>query len=99
MFIQRPRKQKSERYQHDDVLRTVRRRIDQCRYGFIFRKVSLRYDSGTLTLTGRVPSFYLKQNLQELLRDIPQVHQLENNVDVVSSCGLSSVPQEDLRRS
>lgn len=91
MYVQRPRCRKSQKYAQDDVMRAVRRRMDQCRYGFIFRKVSVRFDNGTLTLTGQVPSFYLKQNLQELLRDIPQVQQLVNSVDVVSSCGLSSV--------
>lgn len=94
MYIQRSRSRKSQKYVQDEAMKVVRRRLDQCRYGFIFRKVSAKFDSGTLTLTGRVPSFYLKQNLQELLRDIPQVQELVNNVDVVSSCGLSSVRPE-----
>jgi hypothetical protein len=37
-----------------------------------------------------VPSFYLKQVLQELLRNIAQVDRIENDVAVVSSTGLSS---------
>lgn len=96
MYIQRSRNRKSQKYLQDDVLRVVRRRLDQCRYGFIFRKVSVNFDDGTLTLTGRVPSFYLKQNLQEILRDIPEVQELVNGVDVVSSCGLSSVRRDSV---
>ncbi|WP_144973440.1 BON domain-containing protein [Bremerella volcania] len=99
MLIPRSRNRKSQLHAHEVVMRLVRRRMDQCRYGFIFRKVSVSFDDGTLTLTGCVPSFYLKQNLQELLRDIPEVKQVVNNVDVVSSCGLSSVRREDRRCS
>lgn len=76
---------------HEDVLRAVRRKIDDCRHGFIFRKVTADYEQGRLILHGKVPSFYLKQNLQELLRDIPNVERIVNKVDVVSSSGLSSV--------
>jgi hypothetical protein len=69
---------------------TVRRRINDCPYKFIFGKVTWRYVDGQLTLFGCVPSFHLKQLLQELLRGVEQVTQITNSVDVVSSTGLSS---------
>jgi hypothetical protein len=38
-----------------------------------------------------LPSFYLKQVLQTLLRDLDGVTRIANRVDVVSPTGLSSV--------
>jgi hypothetical protein len=69
---------------------TVRRRIDGCSYKFIFSNVTWRCNDGHLTLRGCVPTFYLKQLLQELLHGIEQVKLISNKVDVVSSTGLSS---------
>jgi hypothetical protein len=73
------------------VYRSIQRRFGSCSYCFIFRKVTWEFDDGTLTLRGSVPSFYLKQTLQELLRDIDQVKQINNLVDVVNASGLSSI--------
>jgi len=69
---------------------SVKRRIADCCYRFVFNKVTWHYEEGCLTLRGCVPSFYLKQVLQELMRGIEQVDQIQNDVDVVSSTGLSS---------
>jgi hypothetical protein len=41
-------------------------------------------------LHGCVPTFYLKQVLQELLHGIERVTLITNSVDVVSSTGVSS---------
>ena len=74
------------------VEESARRRLaEDCPYAFCFNQVKFRYSQGTLTLTGRVPSFYLKQVLQTLLRDLDDVARIDNRVDVVSSTGLSSV--------
>ena len=75
---------------NDRVRDIVRRRIDGCSYKFIFSKVTWHCNDGKLTLHGCVPSFHLKQQLQELLRGIEQVTQITNSVDVISSTGLSS---------
>ena len=91
MVRQRKHVAESPPQSQEDVLRAVRRRIDDCHHGFIFRKVTAEFEQGRLVLYGKVPSFYLKQNLQELLREIPHVERIVNNVDVVSSTGLSSV--------
>ncbi|MBI1246226.1 BON domain-containing protein [bacterium] len=90
MIVQSPVKQ-CQSTAKDNVLRSVQKRLDKCHHGFIFRKVVAKFEDETLKLTGCVPSFYLKQNLQELLRDVPGVKQIINEVDVISSCGLSSV--------
>ena len=44
-----------------------------------------------LTVRGRVPTFYLKQMLQTMLMNLRGVSRIDNQVDVVSSHGLSSV--------
>jgi hypothetical protein len=69
------------------IQETVRRRIDGCSYRIIFRNVTWHCNDGHLTLRGRVPNFYLKQVLQELLHGIEQVKQITNNVDVEGSSG------------
>lgn len=53
---------------------------------------------GLLVLEGRVPSFYLKQVLQTVLRGLPGVRQIINQVDVVSPTGLSSVKVRGFRK-
>jgi hypothetical protein len=72
------------------VCACVEERLSRCAYAYCFNRVSWYYVSGTLTLEGCVPSFYLKQMLQTMLRDIDHVERLLNEVDVVSSTGLSS---------
>lgn len=54
--------------------------------------VHCRFDKGTLTVAGRVPSFYLKQTAQALLADIDGVERVENEVLVVNPTGVSSEP-------
>jgi hypothetical protein len=44
-----------------------------------------------LVVRGQVPTFYLKQVLQTVLREVAGVERVENLVDVVCSEGLSSV--------
>jgi hypothetical protein len=68
-----------------------RRLVEEGLYAFCFNQVKFRYSQGTLTLTGRVPSFYMKQVLQTHLRELDGVARIDNRVDVVSSTGLSSV--------
>ncbi len=61
-----------------------------CSYAFCFREVTFHCSNGVLTIRGRLTSFYLKQVLQTLLRDLDGVNQINNQVDVVGSTGLSS---------
>ncbi|MCC7085897.1 MAG: BON domain-containing protein [Pirellulales bacterium] len=53
--------------------------------------VAITQDGRTLLLTGRLPSFYLKQLVQEAVRRVPGVHGVRNMIDVVSADGISSV--------
>jgi hypothetical protein len=70
----------------------ARRRLSsRCPYAFYFRYISCSYDHGVLTLHGRLPSFYLKQVLQTMLNNVDGVERIDNQVDVVSANGLSSV--------
>jgi len=53
---------------------------------------------GRLVLMGRLPSFYLKQVLQTVLRGLPGVQRIDNQIDVISPTGLSSVHFPDSRK-
>jgi hypothetical protein len=52
--------------------------------------VSIAQKGSDLFVTGRLPSFYLKQLVQEALRHVPGVQYVYNQIDVVSSEGISS---------
>ena len=49
------------------------------------------YQRDVLVVRGRVPTFYLKQVLQTVLKDLDGVTWIDNRVDVVCSEGVSSV--------
>ena len=46
------------------------------------RRLNCEFHNGHLVLRGRVPTFYLKQVAQTLMRQLPQVRQIENRLDV-----------------
>jgi hypothetical protein len=74
------------------VLQRVKGRLSQsCHFTRHWREIECGYCQGVLTLRGCVPSFYLKQVLQSILKDVPGVRRIDNRVDVVSAAGLSSV--------
>jgi hypothetical protein len=52
--------------------------------------VSITQDGRNLFLTGRLPTFYLKQLVQEAVRHVPGVQNVINQIDVVSASGISS---------
>jgi hypothetical protein len=74
----------------------VRERLSSCPYSHYLNQVQIHYASATLTLKGSVPTYYLKQVLQTLLRDLEHVDRIVNEVDVVSSTGVGSEPRNDL---
>lgn len=53
--------------------------------------VVIEHRGRTLILTGRLPTFYLKQLVQEAVRHVPGVQHVRNMIDVVSADGISSV--------
>ena len=55
------------------------------------REFEFVHSEDVLTVRGRVPTFYLKQMLQTMLKDLRGIARIDNQVDVVSSHGLSSV--------
>lgn len=52
--------------------------------------VEVSYCEGSVVLSGRVPSFYLKAVLQTAVGPLPSGCRVENRVDVVCCDGLSS---------
>ncbi len=53
--------------------------------------VQIKERGSTLCLSGRLPSFYLKQLVQEALLSLPGVREIDNGIDVVNPAGVSSV--------
>ena len=53
--------------------------------------VRIAHEGRNLFLTGQLPTFYLKQLVQEAVRHVPGVQYVYNQVDVVSTEGVSSV--------
>ncbi len=76
----------------ESVMKCVKGRLSRsCHFTRHWREITCELEDGVLTLRGDVPSFYLKQVLQSLLKDVPGVGRVDNRVDVVSVAGLSSV--------
>jgi hypothetical protein len=75
-----------------EVLKRVKGTLSRsCHFTRHWREISCHFEKGVLTLHGSVPTFYLKQVLQSILKDVPGVTRIDNRVDVVSAAGLSSV--------
>ena len=74
-----------------DVDNYVRGRLAECKFAYYLNDVTWRFDGGTLILDGHVPTFALKHALESLFRDIEKIVPVVNDVEVVSSTGLSSV--------
>ena len=64
------------------VRECIRERLSKCFYQFQFKQITWKFDEGVLTLDGDVPTFYMKQVLQTVLRDIEDVRQIDNRVRV-----------------
>jgi hypothetical protein len=52
--------------------------------------LSIEQRGKTLCLSGRLPTFYLKQLVQETVRHIPGVQGIHNDISVVNATGISS---------
>jgi osmotically-inducible protein OsmY len=50
----------------------------------VLRNISCRCESGQLTLTGAVGSFYLKQIAQTIVARVPGVGRIDNRLEVLS---------------
>ena len=73
----------AERRARSEVIRDARLALEQNAY---FRGrghcIQMEEAEGRLVLRGRLPTFYLKQILQTVLRDVEGVQQIENRVSV-----------------
>lgn len=65
------------------VERLAKNRLAQTGYPRL-RTVECSFQNGTMTLRGRVPSYYHKQLAQEALRHVTHVRQLINQIEVLS---------------
>jgi hypothetical protein len=64
------------------------------------KDITCWYHGGVLTLAGRIPTHRLKRTLQWILADLDGVDHVEDQVDVISSDGLSCIhnlPQHTAR--
>jgi osmotically-inducible protein OsmY len=66
----------------EHVVRQARRTLDtSCLRGWSSR-VRIESHSGCVTLSGRLPSYYLKQVLQTIVGRVPGVQEIDNHVAV-----------------
>lgn len=74
------------------VEETIRRRIEKDgRYAFYFSEVTCECSSGVLKVRGRVSTDRLKSVLWLLIRDVDDIAEIDDQLNVVSSTGLSNV--------
>jgi BON domain len=64
-----------------DSLKTVLRRLQASSY-LALRTIECDDQCGVMILRGRVPTFFLKQIAQELIRGLPGVETIANLIDV-----------------
>lgn len=67
------------------VERVAERRLEDSGYRVLSR-VRCRFEAGILTLSGRVPSFYMKQVAQTLVMSLHSVQKVDNRLDVHDGC-------------
>ena len=88
-LMEQPSTQSCERY---DLSTLARRHLEHHPH---FRgrvsDVFIEHRGRTLLLTGKLPTFYLKQLVQEAVRHVPGVQHVRNMIDVVNASGISSV--------
>ena len=65
-----------------EIAETARATLRRSAY-FELRNLSCDFSGGVLTLTGRVPSYHLKQLAQTAVADLPGVVEIDNHVEVV----------------
>jgi hypothetical protein len=67
----------------DSTMSRIRERLDSYpQFRGRTHLLQIEAISGSVVVSGRVPTYYLKQLLQEAIRAIPDVTHIENRVDV-----------------
>ncbi|WP_162006621.1 BON domain-containing protein [Roseimaritima sediminicola] len=69
------------------IQRQAQARLQQSSYALL-RNVDCTVTSDTLQLTGQIPSFFLKQTAQELVRDVAGAKRIKNELEVVDTLAL-----------
>ncbi|MFG0263310.1 MAG: BON domain-containing protein [Novipirellula sp. JB048] len=64
-----------------EVSQMATERFRTCSYSAI-RHVHCRFHEGVLVLSGQVPTFYMKQVAQELIRNLNSIEQINNRLHV-----------------
>lgn len=64
-----------------DVAAIAQQRLRECPYPPL-RRVMCRYRQGVLVMTGKVPTFYMKQMAQTLMRGLDGVEKIDNRLVV-----------------
>ncbi len=78
-----------------NVEHRARKELDgHCHFRGRVNEFQFEHRDGVLTVRGRVPTFYLKQLLQTILKRVDGVQRIDNRVDVVCCDGLSSVREK-----
>lgn len=72
--------QRTER-ETDRIVTLVESKLRESHY-LALRVVTCQFHKGVLILRGRVPSFYLKQVAQSVVRNIEGVAQIDNRLEV-----------------
>jgi hypothetical protein len=82
---------------HESPEARIRRSLAQdSSYAYCFRFIRFSSRNGVLTVSGCLPSFYLKQVLISHLQKVEGLTRIDDRVDVISSNGLSSERQRDV---
>ena len=74
-----------------DAIRQQLSENGRCPYVFYFKEVQCECCRGVVKLQGRVPTFRLKSVLLSLIEDLDGIIDIDDQLDVISSTGLSSV--------
>ena len=76
----------------------IRRRVEENgAYAFYFSEVNCKCSTGIVTVCGRVPTDRLKCALWSLILGLDGVAEIDDQLDVVSSTGLSSIRHRAMR--
>lgn len=67
--------------QDEEMTREVYARLATCPY-LPIRRLDCECRNGVITLLGQVPTFYLKQVAQTLLRSVPDLQEVNNLLEV-----------------
>jgi hypothetical protein len=71
-----------DRSNDDRLASLARSRIMTSRLRVWSDQLQIRCCGGDVTLSGRLPSFYLKQVLQTIVRSLPEIGEIANEVQV-----------------